>query len=101
MRVPIDDDESADAGFYFDEVVRFIQRVEQCKGKIFVHCVAGASRAPTMVMAYLVMMKNITLWDAFNFIRARRSIVFPNSHFLYQLALYEVSRIVDKCECLM
>ncbi len=90
MNVPIDDDVSVDVGAHFDDVVRFLQRVEQCKGKVLVHCVAGASRAPSMVLAYLVRSKNITLWDAFCFVRARRTSVLPNPHFMYQLAVYEV-----------
>jgi protein-tyrosine phosphatase len=90
MKVPVEDETYADIGMYFDDVVRFLQRVERCKGKVFVHCVAGASRAPSLVMAFLVRSKNITLWDAFAYVQARRPIAFPNSHFLFQLTQYEV-----------
>ena len=90
MRIPIEDEMNADAGEHFDDAVRFIQRVEQAKGKLYVHCIVGASRAPTMVMAYLIRSKNISLWDAFSFIQARRVLAFPNPHFLFQLAEYEV-----------
>ena len=50
----------------------------------------GASRAPTMVMAYLIARRQISLLDAYLYIQSLRSIVQPNPHFLYQLAELEV-----------
>lgn len=51
---------------------------------------AGISRAPTMVIAWLVRWKNIPLFDAYSFVRKRRSVVDPNPGFMLQLALYEL-----------
>lgn len=90
MKIPIDDSETVDCSKYFDQVADFIKRVEDVKGKLFVHCVSGVSRAPTMVMAWLIRKKQITLWDAYNYVMARRSLVYPNNNFRYQLALYEM-----------
>lgn len=58
--------------------------------QILVHCTSGSSRAPSMVMAYLLYAKKIPLVDAYNYITAIRPLVAPNSHFLFQLAMLEV-----------
>jgi hypothetical protein len=58
--------------------------------QILVHCNAGASRAPTAVLAYLVAKKPITLDDAFAYVTRMRSVVSPNKRFLFQLAMLEV-----------
>lgn len=50
----------------------------------------GASRAPTMVMAYFIARRQISLLDSYRYIQALRSVVQPNAHFLFQLAQLEV-----------
>lgn len=90
LRIPVKDSLEADIGKYFKQIIDFIKRVESCKGKILVHCNAGASRAPTAVLAYLIFAKNISLCDAYNYITAMRPLVKPNQHFLFQLAMLEV-----------
>lgn len=90
MQIPIKDSLDADIGKHFKQIIDFIKRVESCKGKILVHCNAGASRAPTAVLAYLIFAKNIALCDAYNYITAMRPLVKPNQHFLFQLAMLEV-----------
>jgi len=61
--------------------------------QIFVHCLAGSSRAPTAVLAYLITEKRIPLVDAYNYITSLRSFVRPNNRFLFQLAMLEVIMI--------
>lgn len=56
------------------------------------HCTAGASRAPTAVIAYLVAKKGLTLCDAFNYVRARRVQARPNRTFLFNLAELELEQ---------
>jgi len=90
LQIPVKDSIEEDIGKYFKEIINFIKRAEACKGRVLVHCNAGASRAPTAVLAYLVFAKNISLCDAYNYITALRPLVRPNNHFLFQLAMLEV-----------
>jgi protein-tyrosine phosphatase len=87
--IPIHDITDEDPSPYFDQAVKFLRHVKEIKGKVLVHCQAGASRAPTMVMAYLITDYDITLNDAFRYICARRIKVKPNKRFMYELAMYE------------
>ena len=51
----------------------------------------GCSRAPTFVIAWLVKVKRIPLYDAYKYIQARRILTSPNISFMYQLTLYELA----------
>ncbi|KAM9838009.1 dual specificity phosphatase 29 [Aulostomus maculatus] len=53
-------------------------------GKVFVHCVMGISRSSTLVLAYLMIHKNMTLAEAIKAVSANRNIS-PNAGFLEQL----------------
>jgi protein-tyrosine phosphatase len=61
--------------------------------QVYVHCNAGASRAPAMVMAYLISVRKISLIDAYEYMQSVRILVQPNKHFLYQLAELEVRQV--------
>lgn len=55
------------------------------KGKILVHCLAGISRSPMVVAAYLMKQKGMTLKEALGQIIRARPQVSPNAGFLQQL----------------
>ncbi|KAL4257524.1 Protein-tyrosine phosphatase-like protein [Pleurotus pulmonarius] len=54
-------------------------------GKILVHCSAGISRSPTIVAAYLMKRKGMSLKDALGCIVHVRPQISPNAGFLRQL----------------
>jgi len=61
------------------------------KHKILVHCNAGVSRAPTVVILYLMLEESYSFHDAFNLVKKVRPCVQPNSGFLQQLKAKEVT----------
>ena len=56
---------------------------------ILVHCSAGISRSPTLVLAYMIKKYHMTLDEAFNKMRQLRQIVDPNVSFIIQLRDWE------------
>lgn len=90
QKVNIRDSVEEDIGKHFQTIVKYIKRCEDSKGRMFVHCTAGASRAPTAILAFLVYHRNVPLVDAYRFVQALRPVVKPNTHFLFQLAMLEV-----------
>ncbi|EPS94959.1 phosphatases II [Fomitopsis schrenkii] len=55
------------------------------KGKIFVHCSAGISRSPSLVVAYLMKSRGMSLKEALGHVARARPQVSPNPGFLRQL----------------
>ena len=92
-QIPVNDETTENIRQYFEECFAFIeQRLDdngETDGNLLVHCVAGMSRSPTIVVAYLMRKYSLPLTDALNFVKHKRSIVNPNPGFLRQLKKYE------------
>jgi len=74
---------------YFAEAIEFIDKAREVNGRVLVHCQAGVSRSPTIVIAYLMARNQQNLSDAFSFVKDRRSIVAPNLNFMGQLLEFD------------
>jgi hypothetical protein len=70
---------------YFNEITNIIED----EPVAFVHCAAGVSRSPTIVLAYLMKFYNMTLKDALYLVKQKRPIICPNRSFVKQLIEYE------------
>ena len=70
---------------YFGECLNFLKGEE----KVFVHCAAGQSRSATIVIAYLMWKKKMTFDKAYNFVKQKRSSIYPNFGFRQQLQMFE------------
>jgi hypothetical protein len=88
--VTILDSEEEDISLHFDECITFIKEARRYEAAVFVHCIAGVSRSPSIVMAYMMREERMRLHDAYNYIVQRRAIVRPNESFRLQLAQYEI-----------
>ena len=59
------------------------------ENNVLVHCSAGISRSPTLVLAYMMKKNHWTLDEAFDRMRKLRQIVDPNMSFIIQLREWE------------
>ena len=57
--------------------------------KTFVHCSQGKSRSSSVVIAYVMLKKQINYEEAFNFVKSKRDCISPNSGFVAQLKEFE------------
>ncbi|KAF9096034.1 dual specificity phosphatase 12 [Mortierella sp. AM989] len=73
---------------HFSDTYTFIQGSLDRGGKVLVHCMAGASRSVTIICAYLMRTKNLSVVEALSAVQALRSIAEPNDGFMRQLILY-------------
>lgn len=90
LRVSVLDSPSQTIRDYFDLASDFIDAALRSKtSKVLVHCSAGISRSPTLVLAYMIKRYQLTARDAFEKMRALRSIVDPNIGFISQLREWE------------
>ncbi|XP_061197765.1 dual specificity protein phosphatase 3-like [Saccostrea echinata] len=69
---------------FFHSAADFIDEALKEKGTVYVHCQSGMSRSGSIVLAYLMIKKGMTVMDAVKQVRDKREI-FPNDGFLKQL----------------
>jgi protein-tyrosine phosphatase len=48
------------------------------RSAVLCHCLVGMSRSVTVVIAYLMLMKGMTLRDAAGLVKDKRPIAYPN-----------------------
>jgi protein-tyrosine phosphatase len=89
FNIRLRDHSSQDIARHFYSMFDFIERARECGGRIFLHCVKGISRSPTMAIAYLMWYKNMGMYKALDFVRQARPIVDPNAGFIFQLTEWE------------
>ncbi|CAK6436428.1 unnamed protein product [Pipistrellus nathusii] len=83
--VEADDVPTFDLSVFFHSAAAFIDAaLHSDHNKILVHCVMGRSRSATLVLAYLMIHRNMTLVDAIRQV-AKNRCVLPNWGFLKQL----------------
>ena len=56
---------------------------------VLVHCQGGVSRSAAITIAYLMYHLNLSLKDAYKFVKDKRSCVAPNLNFMGQLMEFE------------
>ncbi|XP_071802917.1 dual specificity protein phosphatase 19-like [Asterias amurensis] len=79
---------------YFAECFQFIDAAK-ATGKVLVHCNAGVSRSPSVVIAYLMSTEGVSLGAILDELRGERPAVRPNDGFMKCLEEYE-RRLKDK-----
>ncbi|KAI9587375.1 hypothetical protein GQX74_003221 [Glossina fuscipes] len=65
--------------------------IEECRlngGKILIHCNAGISRSPSVVIAYLMHYRGMDFQTAYKYVKTKRPCIQPNEGFLIQLKNY-------------
>lgn len=77
---------------HFDKCIEFITQHETTG--VLVHCMQGVSRSATILAAYFMVSRGMTLRDSLLYLRNARGQSNPNSGFMRQLMAYE-KHLVD------
>lgn len=87
----VDDREAAapDIAAHFAPVCAFVSRALRAGGRVYVHCGAGISRAPTATAAYLIWAHRLRAADALALVRKGRPCARPNAGFVRALHGWE------------
>ena len=70
---------------YFKECIEFIENAD----KVYIHCLFGISRSPTIVIAFLIWKTHFNFEDVYKFVKTRRPIIEPNKGFITQLKEFD------------
>uniref|UniRef100_A0A4W6EWN3 Dual specificity protein phosphatase n=2 Tax=Lates calcarifer TaxID=8187 RepID=A0A4W6EWN3_LATCA len=88
-QIPISDHWSQNLSQFFPEAISFIDEARSKQCGILVHCLAGISRSVTVTVAYLMQRLNLSLNDAYDFVKRKKSNISPNFNFMGQLLDFE------------
>lgn len=89
--IDVADREDTDLARHFDECINFIEEAKRSGGGVLVHCFVGRSRSVTIVLAYLIKKRGMTLSQALEYVRRKRPQASPNAGFVKQLQDFEQS----------
>ncbi|XP_063290038.1 dual specificity protein phosphatase 13B-like isoform X2 [Pelobates fuscus] len=79
------DDPSFNLSVFFNSTANFIKEgLDSPQGKVLVHCAMGISRSSTLVIAFLMIHRRLSVMDAIKLVVEKRYIR-PNNGFLAQL----------------
>ncbi|CAI2379067.1 unnamed protein product [Moneuplotes crassus] len=90
LDINIYDNHTEDARKYFRITNRFIKKAKEEGGKVLVSCIAGKSRSPTFILAYLIGVEKVKLKDGLALLRQFVPEVEPNDAFIKQLQEYDL-----------
>jgi protein-tyrosine phosphatase len=85
-RLVIDDTEDEDISIHFYNVHQIISKATKENKNVLIHCSAGISRSPALVIAYLMIEYKWTYDQALKLVSKRRNIIQPNKGFVMQLS---------------
>ncbi|XP_052208502.1 dual specificity protein phosphatase 1 isoform X2 [Diospyros lotus] len=89
--INIADREDVNIAQYFDDCFNFIDEAKRMGGAVLVHCFVGRSRSVTIVVAYLMKRRGMSLSEALEHVRSKRPLASPNSGFMLHLRNFEES----------
>ncbi|XP_053199963.1 dual specificity protein phosphatase 16 [Scomber japonicus] len=89
LRVPVNDSFCEKILPWLDRSVEFIEKAKAVNARVLVHCLAGISRSATIAIAYIMKRMDMSLDEAYRFVKEKRPTISPNFNFLGQLLDFE------------
>ncbi|XP_056095910.1 dual specificity protein phosphatase 16 [Rhinichthys klamathensis goyatoka] len=89
LRVPVNDSFCEKILPWLDRSVEFIEKAKASDARVLVHCLAGISRSATIAIAYIMKRMDMSLDEAYRFVKEKRPTISPNFNFLGQLLDFE------------
>ena len=79
MILNIDDSPQEQIIDHFEKCFEFIEKDKD--RNVLIHCISGISRSGSIVIAYTMKSKKVSFKEAWNFVKDKRNVVYPNSGF--------------------
>ena len=86
LEIKIDDDPNENIFCHFEKCFEFIKNNDDF---LLIHCVSGISRSGSLVIGYVMKFFKMNFLEAWEFVKQKRSCVYPNSGFKKQLIEFE------------
>lgn len=89
LRIPVNDSFCEKILPWLDRSLDFIEKAKASNSRVLVHCLAGISRSATIAIAYIMKRMDLSLDEAYRFVKEKRPTISPNFNFLGQLLDFE------------
>jgi len=89
MSVPMADNGNSDLHHVIERSLGFIEESQEDENKLLIHCQLGQNRSPTLVIAWLMKNKKMSMHDAYTFVKEKRNIIHPHKLYIEQLREYD------------
>lgn len=73
------------------ECLEFVSNAQKVGQNVFVHCVAGISRSPSVLIAYFMVKYSVNYYTARDYVNKGRPGIYPNKGFISQLRQLDVN----------
>ena len=92
LMLAMPDQRDADIAPHLPEAFAFLDQAKTSGRGCLVHCMVGASRSVTVVLAFLMEREGMALGDAWALVKQQRTVARPNRGFALQLMAMERQR---------
>jgi len=90
LEMRVDDGDAQALAAKLSSATAFIHKKRNENRAVLIHCAAGRSRSPAVVIAYLVRYEDMTLHDAYLHVKRNRQCIDVDSAFLKPLQEWEI-----------
>jgi hypothetical protein len=91
LHIDIDDSDDAPILKFVDRANAFLDEGLRSSEHVLVHCNSGMSRSATLVIAFLMSQRGMSLADAYETTRSARPVILPNRGFFGALQRHELA----------
>jgi len=85
MYIPLRDNGSSDLLEKLDDSYDFAMESQQPGNKLFIHCQLGQNRSASFVIGFLMKSRNLSLHEAYTFLKEKRELIHPHKKYIEQL----------------
>jgi len=85
MYIPLRDNGSSNLLEKLDISYDFTTESQESGNKLFVHCQLGQNRSASFVIGFLMKFRNLSLYEAYAFLKEKRELIHPHKKYLEQL----------------
>jgi len=85
LAVPMSDTGRSELNDIMRKTFDFMEEGQRTGNKLLVHCMDGHNRSPTLVIAWLMCSRNMSLYKAYAFVKEKRKVIHPHKLYIQQL----------------
>merc|ERR1712060_282152 len=85
MYIPLRDNGSSNLLEELENSYDFAMESQEPNNKLFVHCKLGQNRSASFVIGFLMKSRNLSLYEAYSFLKRKRELIHPHKKYIEQL----------------